>query len=225
MRLEIIQGLQFIIIAFLAYVPTVTISGWFEAWVAKKCGDDVPQQFGFLTLDPLVHFNILGFGCLLAGTLLGDYLPFFKGIPGWGKYVPINPSSNSIGRTILQCHARAIAHFGMVVVALFSIIQFIKFGHANFAWAVSTQASTSVTSAIALLQFFFQQNILLCIIYMAIGTFRTIMTLYFPDFYIFSSQNLLWGILILFGSVIICSEIYRMIIAKLLMLVQYLLIA
>ena len=62
MRLELIQAKQLIIIALLAYIPTVTFTGWFEAWVSKKCGDDLPEQFGFLTLDSLSFFFALMVG-------------------------------------------------------------------------------------------------------------------------------------------------------------------
>lgn len=61
MRLELIDGIRLLIIAFVAYIPTVTISGWFTAWVAKRCDDDLPERFGFLTLDPFVHFSFFGF--------------------------------------------------------------------------------------------------------------------------------------------------------------------
>ena len=145
MRLEIIQSLQIIIIALLSYIPTVAITGWFEAWIAKKCGDDVPEQFGFLTLDPIVHFNVIGFGFLLVGKLLGDYLPFFSGIPGWGRYMPLNPAESGGWRVALQFNARAIAHFVLSVVALVGIVQCMKAGYVGFDWNVAPQA-TSVMS-------------------------------------------------------------------------------
>lgn len=224
MRLEIIQSLQIIIIALLSYIPTVTITGWFEAWVAKKCGDDVPEQFGFLTLDPIVHFNIIGFGFLLVGKLLGDYVPFFRGIPGWGRYMPLNPSETGGWRVALEFNARAIAHFVLAFIALVAIVQSMKAGYMGFDWSVTPQASSAMSSFIHILQFFYSQNIMLCIIYFAIGTFRTCMVYWFPDFYIFSSQHMLWGMLILFGAIIICAEAFRFIIAKLMASMIYMLV-
>jgi len=224
MRLEIIQSLQIIIIALLSYIPTVTITGWFEAWVAKKCGDDVPEQFGFLTLDPIVHFNIIGFGFLLVGKLLGDYVPFFRDIPGWGRYMPLNPSETGGWRIALEFNARAIAHFVLALVALIGIVQCMKSGYMGFDWSVTAQASSTMSSLIHVIQFFYSQNMMLCIIYFAIGTFRTCMTYWFPDFYIFSSQHMLWGMLILFGAIIICAEAFRFIIAKLMASMVYMLV-
>ena len=68
MRLDLIDGVRIIIIALLAYIPTVTLSGWFTAWTAKKCDDDLPERFGFLTFDPFAHVSIFGFALLLIGA-------------------------------------------------------------------------------------------------------------------------------------------------------------
>lgn len=224
MRLEIIQSLQIIIIALLSYIPTVAITGWFEAWVAKKCGDDVPEQFGFLTLDPIVHFNIIGFGFLLIGKLLGDYVPFFRGIPGWGRYMPLNPSESGGWRVVLEFNARAIAHLVLSVIALIGIVQCMKLGYMGFDWNVTPQASSVMSSLISVLQFFYSQNIMLCIIYFAIGTFRSCMAYWFPDFYLFSSQHMIWGMLILFGAIIICAEVFRFVIAQIMASLVYMLV-
>jgi len=224
MRLEIIQSLQIIIIALLSYLPTVAVAGWFEAWVAKKCGDDVPEQFGFLTIDPIAHFNVMGFAFLLIGKLMGDYLPLFRDIPGWGRYMPLNPSEHGGWRVALQFNARAIAHLVMSFGALVCIVQCMKYGYIGFDWAVTSQASSVVSSLVYVLQFFYSQNIMLCIIYFAIGTFRSCTFYFFPDFQLFSSQHMIWGMLILFAAIIVCAEAYRFIVAKLMAFVVYMLI-
>jgi hypothetical protein len=224
MRLEIIQSLQIIIIALLSYIPTVAISGWFEAWVAKKCGDDVPEQFGFLTLDPMVHFNVVGFAFLLIGKLLGDYLPFFRGIPGWGRYMPLTPSESAGWKVALEFNARAIAHLVMAFASLIGIVYCMKHGYMGYDWSIAQQASSVMSSLIYVLQFFYSQNIMLCIIYFAIGTFRTVMVYYFPDFYLFSTQHIIWGMLILFGAVIVCAEAYRFIVSKLMASLVYIMV-
>lgn len=224
MRLEIIQAVQIVIIALLSYIPTVAITGWFEAWVAKKCGDDVPEQFGFLTIDPLVHFNLIGFGFLLVGKLLGDYFPYFQGIPGWGRYMPLNPSEHGGWKVALEFNARAIAHLVLAVISIACIIQFMKAGYLGFDWSPSPQAPSYITSIINILHFFYNQNMMLCVIYFAIGTFRTCMAYWFPNFYIFSSENILLGMLILFGAIIICAEAFNVIVRKLMSLMIYLLV-
>lgn len=223
MRLEIIHALQIIIIALLSYLPTVAFAGWFEAWVAKKCGDDVPEQFGFLTLDPMVHFNILGFTFLLVGKLLGDFLPFFRDIPGWGRYIPLNPSPDGGWKVALQFNARAIAHLILSIIALVGVVHAVKMGYIGIDWTVRQDVSSTIASLIHVLQFLYSQNIMLCVIYFAIGTFRACTLYYFPDFQLFSSQNMLLGMLILFGGIIICAEAYRFLVAKLIALVVSLL--
>lgn len=68
-----------IITFFLAYLVVVTIAGAFRAWVAKKMGDDTAEYLGLLTLNPLVHVDMIGLAFL------------FLFLFGWGRYVPINP--------------------------------------------------------------------------------------------------------------------------------------
>jgi hypothetical protein len=67
-----------IISSFVAYLITVSPVGYFKAWIASVCGDDTAQDEGFMTLDPLVHFDLIGLIALL-----------FLGI-GWGRNVPVN---------------------------------------------------------------------------------------------------------------------------------------
>lgn len=224
MRLEIIQGLQIIIISLLSYIPTVTLAGWFEAWVAKKCDDDVPEQFGFLTLNPFAHFNILGFGVLLVGRLLGDYLPFFQGIPGWGRYIPLTPSEYSRWRAAIEFHARGIAHLILAIVAMICVMLAMKFGLISMN-ATVLSVSPIWASVIQVLQFFHTQNLLLAIIYLAIGTFRSIVFYWYPDFYMFSAQHVFLGMLVLFGVVMIAAEIFRFIISSIMALIIYLMMA
>lgn len=224
MRLEIIQGLQIIIISLLSYIPTVTLAGWFEAWIASKCEDDVPEQFGFLTLNPFAHFNVLGFGVLLIGRLLGDYLPFFQGIPGWGRYIPVNPSEYSGWKASLEFHARGIAHFLLATGAMVFIVQCMKLGFIGTDWAVTVRTSPAWASVIQVLQFFYSQNVLLAIIYLAIGTFRSIVFYWYPNFYMFSAQHMFLGILILFCVVMVTAEIFRFIISSMMGLILYMML-
>lgn len=221
MRLELIEGLRIIIIATLAYIPTVTISGWFEAWIAKKSGDDIPEQFGFLTLDPMMHFNLIGFGVLLVGQIFGDYLPFFKGLPGWGRYIPLNPTETSRGKIILQFTARAIAHFTLMLIAFFMIFSIMKISQIQ-SLNVFLKTNAAATEALSsVLLFFYQQNYILCIIYSVIGLFRALLFAYFPQFHLFSSQHVISAMLLLVLFVIIGSQIFEIILAKFIAWLSY----
>lgn len=64
--------------SFVAYILTISPVGYFKAWMASRCGDDTAQQEGFMSFDPLVHFDFVG---ILALFLLGV---------GWGRNIPIN---------------------------------------------------------------------------------------------------------------------------------------
>ncbi len=214
LRLELIEGLRIIIIALLSYLPTIAISGWFEAWVAKKSGDELPEQLGFLTIDPMIHFNIAGFAALLIGQLFGDYLTFFKGLPGWGRYIPLNPSGLSKPKMLMQFSARAIAHFLMLLTAFFIIIALM---HTSFLTTSQTaiQATTPIMRSISsVLLFFYQQNLMLCVIYCVIGLFRALLFNYFPEFHMFSSQHIIYAVLLLIIFILLGSQIVELLLSK-----------
>jgi len=60
---------------------SLSVHEWAHAWSAWRLGDDTAARQGRLTLNPLVHIDILGTFLL---PLLG--VPF-----GWANPVPINP--------------------------------------------------------------------------------------------------------------------------------------
>ncbi len=220
MRLELIEGLRIIIISLLSYIPTVTFSGWFEAWVAKKNGDDVPEQFGFLTFDPMIHINIIGFAVLLIGQIFGDYLPFFKGLPGWGRYIPLNPSGNNRGKILLQFSARAIAHFILLMLSFFMIVAFMKISMLLIDRSALT--NSSIMQAISsVIIFFYNQNFMLCVIYAVIGLFRALLFAYFPQFHLFSSQHIISATILLILFVIVGSQIFDIILRSFMALLSY----
>ncbi len=221
MRLELIEGIRIIIIAFLAYIPTVTFSGWFEAWVAKKNGDDIPEQFGFLTLDPMMHFNIIGFAVLLIGQLFSEYLPFFQGLPGWGRYIPLNPSENSRAKILLQFTARAIAHFILLMISFLFLVAFMKASHLQSTGHFIQNNSSVIQALSSVLLFFYNQNFILCVIYTVIGLFRALLFAYFPQFHLFSSQHIISATLLLILFVIVGSQIFEIILRNFMALLSY----
>ncbi|MCX5923394.1 MAG: hypothetical protein NTU89_02390 [Candidatus Dependentiae bacterium] len=221
MRLELIQGMQIIIISLMSYIPTVTITGWFEAWVAKKSGDDVPEQFGFLTLDPMAHFNLVGFGFLLVGQLFGNYLPFFKDIPGWGRYMPLNPSEHSRGNVVLQFLARSIAHFILIIFAFFSFVFISK----NYELLGISANSSLFESVRDVLIFFYRQNFILFIIYFVIGLFRSILFFYFPSFHMLTTQQMIKAFVLLLLFVSIGSPIVEFLLANMMGFLNHLFMA
>lgn len=72
--LEIVLRIPAILIAF-------TFHEYAHAWVADKLGDKTPKFQGRLTLNPLVHIDIVGFIMILIANF------------GWAKPIQTNPSS------------------------------------------------------------------------------------------------------------------------------------
>ena len=63
-----------------------------HAWMAHKCGDDTARMMGRMTINPIVHIDLLGTVFLpLMMLTLGPSFMFF----GWAKPVPVNPSNLS----------------------------------------------------------------------------------------------------------------------------------
>ncbi len=79
---ELFLRVMFIIAA---YVPTVTLAGYMRAKIAKKIGDDLPEDFGFLTLNPLAHISFFSITLTLIFQLTGSAL-----FVGFGNYIPLN---------------------------------------------------------------------------------------------------------------------------------------
>lgn len=76
---------------FIFYIPllfSLCVHEYSHAWVAKKLGDCFAEMQGRLTLNPLVHMDVVG-------TLILPMLALFTGLPvfGWAKPVPVDESA------------------------------------------------------------------------------------------------------------------------------------
>ncbi|MDR1486700.1 MAG: site-2 protease family protein [Deltaproteobacteria bacterium] len=60
----------------------VTMHEYAHGWMAWKKGDDTSRQLGRLSLNPLVHLDVVGTLVLLV-----------TGFIGWAKPIPVNPSN------------------------------------------------------------------------------------------------------------------------------------
>lgn len=67
----------------LCFVISITIHEFAHAWAANQLGDDTARLAGRITLNPIAHFDPLGFLFLVLIALGGGFL-------GWGKPVPVN---------------------------------------------------------------------------------------------------------------------------------------
>lgn len=101
---------------FLAYLCAVIPANYVRSWVAKKFGDSTAEDAGFLTFDPFIHIDPIGFICLA-----------FFGL-GWGRQTPVNPlnmtgkyRNTKIGITLFS---GVLTNFILAIVALTALIVF-----------------------------------------------------------------------------------------------------
>ena len=89
------MNLNIIIDGLLQYICLIILLTFHEfahAWTASKCGDDTARLQGRVSLNPIVHMDLIGTVILpLAALLLagaGSGLAAF--IIGWGRPVPVD---------------------------------------------------------------------------------------------------------------------------------------
>jgi len=81
------------VVLWIGLVILLTFHEFGHAWMALKCGDDTVKSHGRVSLNPLVHIDVLGTVIIplamiflsMSGSGLGRFLI------GWAKPVPVNP--------------------------------------------------------------------------------------------------------------------------------------
>jgi Zn-dependent protease len=83
------------LIAYLGLLILLTFHEAAHAWTAWKCGDDTAYREGRVSLNPVVHMDLLGTVILpLAVVFLGATgSGLGRFIIGWGKPVPVYPGN------------------------------------------------------------------------------------------------------------------------------------
>ena len=84
----LLQGLLF----YLCFIPVLTFHEFAHAWTSSKCGDDTARDLGRVSLNPIVHMELIGTVVLpLTAIILSIVQPVLAGfIIGWGKPVPVD---------------------------------------------------------------------------------------------------------------------------------------
>jgi len=74
-----------VLIAFIVLLFSLTVHESAHAWTADRLGDPTARMLGRVSLNPLVHAD-------LVGTVLFPIVAFATGAPliGWAKPVPVN---------------------------------------------------------------------------------------------------------------------------------------
>ncbi len=81
------------ILMYIGLVVLLTFHEFGHAWMAWKCGDDTARLQGRVSLNPLVHIDLIGTVAIpllmifLSGSVLSRFLI------GWAKPVPVNPAN------------------------------------------------------------------------------------------------------------------------------------
>ena len=93
----------------------MTVHEWAHAFAAYKLGDPTAKNLGRMTLNPIAHFDIFGFLCLL---LVGF---------GWAKPVPINSRNFKHFKRDDIIVSLAGITMNLIVAFLFSFIYVLGF--------------------------------------------------------------------------------------------------
>ena len=85
---DLLEGL----LLYLCFIPVLTFHEFAHAWTSHKCGDDTAKNEGRVSLNPIVHMEVIGTVVLpLAAIFMSMVQPVLAGfIIGWGKPVPVD---------------------------------------------------------------------------------------------------------------------------------------
>ncbi|MDI3341973.1 MAG: site-2 protease family protein [Sphaerobacter sp.] len=111
-----------VLATLVAFVVGTTIHEFCHAWSALMLGDDTAQRQGRVTLNPVMHFDPIGF-LGMALIAIGGF-----GI-GWGRPVPINPGRLRGRQRGMALTALAGPLSNVVLATLFAIP--LRFGMAD----------------------------------------------------------------------------------------------
>ena len=106
------------LMVFLLLIVSVALHEWGHAFVAHLLGDDTPSSQGRVTLNPLVHIDLVGtiiFPLVMIVLFRGNFAPY-----GWGRPVLTNPANFRHRRAydILATLAGSGANFTLAVLGV-----------------------------------------------------------------------------------------------------------
>ncbi len=103
-----------IVIAFIVLLFSLTIHEMAHAWTADRLGDPTARLLGRVSLNPLVHADLIG-------TIVFPLMASISGMPliGWAKPVPVNVRNLRRGRRdfVLVAAAGPTSNLLMAIVA------------------------------------------------------------------------------------------------------------
>ena len=190
LSLATIEMLKALIAALLVYFPTVAISGYCEAWMARRLGDNSVAVAEFITLNPFVHTDPIG----LASILLALGLDI-KFIFGFGRYIPVNLASFTppyrFGKLCAVLMARPLAN---LVLLLATVVAFVSLW-GGFLSALHVPTSPLMAAVRMVLQTMIALNMISLTIYTIVACFRLLWLYAMPNLVITNWQ--IWALLLL----------------------------
>jgi len=176
--LDTIHTLKLFIAVLAAYFPTVAFTGYFEAWLAKKFGDDTPEEAGLLTLNPLAQTRPMGLIMLLLAVLA-----HFPLISTFGQYIQVDQSKIRAPyaklKYLMVLWARAFASIMLCCASIFMWILFWRLAEVPYEFSKNYPA---LMSSIQMLYLVFRElNIISAVLEFVLGIVRFIMSFLFPN--------------------------------------------
>lgn len=144
----LLEGLLF----YLCFIPVLTFHEFAHAWTSWKCGDDTAKDLGRVSLNPIVHMELVGTVIL---PMLAIYFsvanPALAGfIIGWGKPVPVN--LNNLRNPRRDDTLIALAGPGMNLILAFLCMAIAKIGYVLKANGNAQVGEILVTTGFLLVQ-------------------------------------------------------------------------
>lgn len=121
--MDLVHVLREALLAYVFFIPLLTFHEWAHAWTAWKCGDETARKLGRVSLNPIVHMDLVGTVILPLLGILSSAVGAGVVI-GWGKPVPVNP--NNLKHPRAQDCLIAMAGPAMNIVLALVLLAFTK---------------------------------------------------------------------------------------------------
>lgn len=180
LSINTIESVKFLIAMVAAYFPTVTISGYFEALIARKMGDRSEYVAEFISLNPMVHANFLGLASILLAVFAN--LKFFI-ILGFGQTIPINLQAiNGQHRWLKLCAVLFVRPLINLLMLISAVVILVFLGSGVFPGVVQLTSLGSLTVALqSICTAIIFLNMLAVILYTVYGLFKLVLVYAWPD--------------------------------------------
>jgi len=143
-----------VFITFIVLLFSLTVHEMAHAWTASRLGDPTARRLGRVSLNPLVHAD-------LVGTVLFPLLAIVGNLPliGWAKPVPVNVRNLKNGRRdyVLVAAAGPASNLLLAVLASISLglitVSPMRLGEQNVSAPLASLLSTAILTNVLLAVF------------------------------------------------------------------------